>query len=274
MGISCCSLLLKYEDIAVNYRIEKYGVDNIHTIASTSYTNGFVVVIIPSGCPTLETFAMNSLSYERILDNPIVGYVSGYDLNITGQSAKVISGTNLETLSDGAVALHIELPNNMTARVEIINPNTINTESPIFVFPESSFVQSECLINGQKAYLADYLVSIKHPTNGLPLMANYNGALINRDVMQINAKEGFVSFFAPLFSDEEYQFAKPITDYLEAFQRVLQIDRSKALYSCLCVSFYLLGNLENKKVNVDGPFTFGEIAYQLLNQTAVYLVID
>jgi len=38
---------------------------------------------------------------------------------------------------------------------------------------------------------------------------------------------------------------------------------------------YLYSGLEGKKTgNVTGPITFGEVAYQLLNQTMVYMTIE
>ena len=46
-------------------------------------------------------------------------------------------------------------------------------------------------------------------------------------------------------------------------------------FSCNCVLNYLYAGLEGKKTGeFNGPATFGEIAYQLLNQTLVYLTIS
>lgn len=45
-------------------------------------------------------------------------------------------------------------------------------------------------------------------------------------------------------------------------------------FACNCILNYLYSELEGKKVpTMLGPMTFGEIAYQLLNQTLVYLTI-
>ncbi len=46
-------------------------------------------------------------------------------------------------------------------------------------------------------------------------------------------------------------------------------------FACNCVLNFLYGKLEGAQAGLPGPFTFGEIAYQLLNQTMVYCdVID
>ena len=46
------------------------------------------------------------------------------------------------------------------------------------------------------------------------------------------------------------------------------------VFSCNCILNYLYGELEGKKTPpYTGPVTFGEVAYQLLNQTLVYCEI-
>ena len=47
------------------------------------------------------------------------------------------------------------------------------------------------------------------------------------------------------------------------------------LFSCNCILNYQYAELEGEKTKgFTGPVTFGEVAYQLLNQTMVYLTID
>ncbi len=44
--------------------------------------------------------------------------------------------------------------------------------------------------------------------------------------------------------------------------------------SCNCILNYQYGELEGRKIPpFTGPVTFGEVAYQLLNQTLVYVEI-
>ena len=56
---------------------------------------------------------------------------------------------------------------------------------------------------------------------------------------------------------------------------VADIECEDLFFSCNCVLNYLYAGLEGKKTGeFNGPATFGEIAYQLLNQTLVYLTIS
>lgn len=58
-------------------------------------------------------------------------------------------------------------------------------------------------------------------------------------------------------------------------QKLMDTDTNNVVFSCNCILNYLFSNLENKKTGAFvGPVTFGEIAYQLLNQTLVYLEIS
>ena len=48
-----------------------------------------------------------------------------------------------------------------------------------------------------------------------------------------------------------------------------------AVMACICILNCLFGELEGKAIGgVAGPATFGEIAYQLLNQTMVVVKVE
>ncbi|MBN2104582.1 hypothetical protein JW835_11135 [bacterium] len=64
-------------------------------------------------------------------------------------------------------------------------------------------------------------------------------------------------------------------NYVESFESKLPKDLADPDFSCNCILNYLYSELEGKKTgNIVGPITFGEIAFQLLNQTLVYLTIQ
>ena len=51
--------------------------------------------------------------------------------------------------------------------------------------------------------------------------------------------------------------------------------RSDIVLSCNCILNHLCSELEGKKTGeITGPVTFGEVAYQLFNQTMVYLTVS
>ncbi|HYW83879.1 MAG TPA: hypothetical protein VFB30_11520, partial [Spirochaetia bacterium] len=122
---------------------------------------------------------------------------------------------------------------------------------------------------------AEYL-SEKNTDTRLPLVADYSGAMINTSFQEVDKTCGKVSFYAPVFSGVEYKVAAPVADYVTAFERQLPRAAAETItFSCNCILNYLYSNLEGKRTgSVTGPITFGEIAYQLLNQTLAYVKIQ
>ncbi len=265
-----------FSEIAIDSKIELFTEKQISDICRNSFENGFTVLILPLGADVYTNFGLNSLEYEHIFKNPVVGFVAGFDFDDLGKAqAKVISGQDLDLVSDKAVAIHIQLPTNKIARAEIFNLDTIQPNSVEIVFPKTSFTQSECTINGIKANLAEYLTQIQYKEKApRPLIANTNGALINRDIKNIDLENKEVSFFSPLYEGDTYYLANIINDYQADFNERLKELENKPVYCSICVSYYLLGNLENKNINIEGAFAFGEIAFQLLNKTLVFLQLD
>ena len=79
-----------------------------------------------------------------------------------------------------------------------------------------------------------------------------------------------------MFTGVDYHFAKPIADYGNKFRQQLAGYRTDGVqFSCNCILNFLFGELEGQRISeLYGPVTFGEIGYQLLNQTLVVLRID
>ena len=109
----------------------------------------------------------------------------------------------------------------------------------------------------------------------LPLVADYSGAMVNVSIKSNIAAEQRVDFYAPVFPGVSYRIAAPVADYISAFQAALPPTNAELVFSCNCILNYLYCDLEGKQTGkVKGPITFGEIGYQLLNQTLVYLTIE
>jgi hypothetical protein len=85
-----------------------------------------------------------------------------------------------------------------------------------------------------------------------------------------------VRFFAPVFADVVYHHARAVGDYIDAFVSALPTRLGERIaFSCNCVVNYVHSSLEGRRTGgIVGPMTFGEIAYQLLNQTMVYLTVS
>lgn len=257
-----------------HFTVQIYSKDTISGIALDAPENGFSIVIIPANSPVHLEYAKNAPDYEKVFEKPIVGWISGTALDDIGKkSAKVYDGRDGVSYSDSAVCIHFKLPENKLAQVGIHNIFSPGSGDS-FTFLSDGFQADECLVNGVRTNLAKYLKENQVDTR-LPLVANYSGVMINVSFQAIDEATQTVHFYAPVFSGVEYKVAAPIGNYQKAFEeKIAEGSGVKPLFSCNCILNYLYGELEGKRIPVYfGPITFGEIAYQLLNQTLVYLEI-
>lgn len=263
-------------DYAADVRIEALDETNIHQIATHGFDNGFSVLILPIDSPVYFSFANNSLQYDRLFDNPIVGYVACCRLEDYGKVQPSTGiGTTGALATNKAAVMHVRLPLGYTARAEIMNFDTIDFSTPALKFPKTDFVQSECLIDGKPGNIAHYLESVKQRIGRYPqLITDMNGALVNRDTKRVDLDKGEAAFFSPAYAGDEYRIVKPNADYQKAFNDTLAAKRDHIAVCFSCTSYFMFGEFEGKHIGVNGVYAFGEIAYQLLNKTIVTLEID
>ncbi|MDP4197469.1 MAG: hypothetical protein Q8940_20655 [Bacteroidota bacterium] len=259
---------------AIDTIIKFYDTTSITGITSDEFDNGYTMLIIPAFSQLHTDFAENSHKYKDIFNHPLIGWISGTDLSaMEYTSPKTYNGSLGEKSDSKAVAMHIKLPQNKIPSVDMINIFKQGEEDSIR-FSTTGFNASECLINGQKVNLAEYLTEKKIDSK-LPLVADYYGAMVNTSIQNIDLEKKRVSFFAPVFPELEYRIATPIEDYISEFNDIIDQLNIKPVHTCNCILNYLYAGLQGKKTaSLTGPMTFGEIAYQLLNQTLVYLKID
>ncbi|WP_058363033.1 DUF6976 family protein [Xanthomonas translucens] len=120
------------------------------------------------------------------------------------------------------------------------------------------------------AYLTANQIDVR-----LPLVADYNGEKINASIHSIDQDAHKVTLYAPVFRGVEYRIAAPVANYVEEFSRQLPRTVRSPEFSCNCILNFLYSELEGKRTGeLIGPVTSGEVAYQLLNQTMVYLQIE
>jgi hypothetical protein len=256
-----------------SFLIKEYDSNNIDNIISDSYENGYIFIIIPPFQQIHQDFAIKSESLEGLYNNPVVGWICGMDLN-SMDTPKTYNGTKGETYADKAIVLHVQLPDNVFAQIDIVNIFERDENSPEIKFYIDNFDVLNCLIDGVDTNLANYIKD-NNIDPKLPLMADYSGASINVSIKEVDTENGLVSFYAPVFESKIYKFAKPVNDYVSKFEVDTLDIETNSDFSCNCILNYLYGELENKKIsNVKGPVTFGEIGYQLLNQTLVTLHVE
>lgn len=255
-------------------RTENFSAGTLPELAANYPKNGFAVLLIPAFSPAHVEFAKSVASYPGIFDRPLVGWIAGCALDDIGKVTPcVIDGATGETTTQGAVAMFVELPADDLVHVEIINLFRPGT-GPTITFSDTAFEIREAKVDGQTVNFAEYL-EVSGADTKLPLVANYNGAYINVSIQAVSRDQGKVALYAPVFPGIDYKLASPIGDYVAEFKSHLPAKAEGLAFGCNCILNYVYAGLEGRSTApLTGPITFGEIAYMLHNQTAVYLTVE
>lgn len=261
-------------DYILKAEVKVYDETNIHQVYDDAPPYGFSVIIIPASSPTLFTFALNAPSFAGFATRPLIGWIAGVALDEETTTPKVFDGTRGQALENGAVVLHVNLPTTKLVEIGMVNIFE-QGEGDTITFPQSGFSATDALINGQSKNFADYLAENAVDTK-LPLVVDLYGAMINTSFQSIDLVKKKVNFFAPVFAGFRYKIAQPVGDYVSQFLTEVPAGVGENLFfSCNCILNYWYADLAGKKTaDFTGPMTFGEIAYQLLNQTMAYLTIE
>lgn len=257
----------------VDAKIRSYSADELAQIPADGFDSGFSVVILPASSQVHVRYAAEAPEFTGLFERPVVGWVAGVHLDDLGHKvAKVYGGSGTSSSDDRAVVLHAALPDGMLASVDIVNLFTQGA-GPTLTFEGTGFVQDKVHVDGVPRNFADYLHEIGHD-NRLPLVADYFGAMVNVSIQAVPDNGGAVALYAPVFDGLEYKLAAPVGDYVTEFSSRIPSGSTSPAFSCNCILNFLYSDLEGKKTgDITGPITFGEVAYQLLNQTLVYLTI-
>jgi hypothetical protein len=265
-------LVIKFTNQISKSSIVCYDESDLYRIPMNYMPNGFSLIIIPAFSNILLKYANECTTWPGIFNQPLVGWVSGIDIT-TNDTPKVVNGLTGEFSTNKALVIHAELQPEFEATANIINIFEPN-EGDAFTFQETGFEAETAMVNGKEVSLFDYFEKYKIDLK-LPLVANYQGAMINVSIRDIDPITRKVRFYAPLFPGVTYRQAKAFESYEKEFDRALINENiGMPLFSCNCVLNFLYANLEGKKAgDVLSPMTFGEIAYMVLNQTFVYLTV-
>lgn len=257
-------------EYAYDFTIKSYDTASIKNVSADGYDNGFSIVIIPFDSAVHKEYAQKASTYQDMFMKSTVGWISGLNLSKEGQTPIAVNGMTGEVFTDKAVALHLGAGTGKMFAVNIINIFSQDKNSPLIEFTEDGFKAETCLVDGKKTKFADYIAQNNINTK-MPLVGEYSGAGVN--VSFKNIENGVVNFYAPVFKDIKYRIAKNIPDYVKAFNDNLAGAKDKNIaFTCNCILNFLYGELEGKIIGAfTGPVTFGEIAYQLVNQTLVYV---
>lgn len=254
--------------------VRRYDVADLAQITTHAPTHGYSLLILPAFTPIHAHFAQDAPAFDGLFDSPLVGWVAGTHLDeLDTRRPLTVDGRSLTFDDSRAIALHVPLADAVEARVDLVNLFTPG-DGPRIRFPETGFSARYCTVDGREMRLGDYLLS-QHVDTRLPLVADYCGASINVSIKTMDAAHGQVDFYAPVFRGVDYRIATPLGDYVQAFEAAAPAGVDDPAFCCNCILNYLYGELQGRRTGaLTGPMTFGEIAYQLLNQTLVYLTLE
>ena len=255
--------------------IRRYTESNLAQVYSDLPAATFGVIIAPASSKVHLSFALDAPNFPNFAMRPLVGWISGVHLSDLGKkAAKVFDGSAAAGLEDAAVVMQIALPPGKVAQIGLLNIFK-QGKGPVITFPENGFAAREVSIDGTRRNFAEYIKTSGLDTR-LPLVADYCGSAVNVSIQAVDADKGEVRFYAPVFAGMRYHQAAPVGDYVNEFiSHLPQGIDARIAFSCNCILNYLYSGLEGKKTgSVACPITFGEIAYQLLNQTLAYVTIE
>lgn len=251
--------------------IRFYTLERLPRVCRDAPEHGYSLIIIPGFSEVHSSFAQHAPEYPEMYLRPLIGWISGIHLDELGtRRPQVVHGQTGQFSGDKAVVMEVPLTTRQHAVIDIVNLFEPGA-GPAIVFPQKGFSADICRIDGKERNIARHFTEQRLDTR-LPLVAEYCGARINVSIKAVDPKLGTVEFYAPVFPGVVYRHAAPVADYVRAFKAALPSLSAAPAYSCNCVLNYLYSELEGKSTGgMIGPMTFGEIAYQLLNQTLVYL---
>jgi hypothetical protein len=253
------------------FYISVYDDEELQNVYTDAPENGFSVIILPSSSDSHSSFSLNSPRYPEFAMSPLIGWISGSKLE-DGSLPKVYDGRTRQAYDDAAVVMHVSLPENRIADIDIVNIFEPG-DGDILHFPVDGFFAKDVIVNGKRVNFAEYLRENQSDIK-LPLVADIYGSRINTSFRKIEGD--LVYFYAPVYSDTGYKLAKPLHNYVQEFNHKIPAGLAdKTYFSCNCILNYQYAELEGKRtVGFTGPVTFGEVAYQLMNQTMAYITIE
>lgn len=259
-------------DWVTDIHVRAYDSGDIDQIYNDAPAHGFTFIIIPAQSQAHFTFALNAPTFANFAKKPLIGWISGTRLDEWySDQPYVFNGETKEQIDNRAIVMHVHLPPDKIADIGIINIFE-QGDGDAICFPESGFSSKYAIINGVETLFSDYLRQQELDTR-LPLVSDYYGTMISTAFRERPGVDGEVRFYNAVFDFLTYRHSIPVTSYQTHFQQKISYGPgTQSLFSCNCILNQLYAGLDGTQVEgVHGPATFGEIAYQTLNQTVVYL---
>jgi len=269
-------------NIAANIKISIYDAKNISNIYDDAYDNGFSVLIMPFFSDVWSEYGVNCSNYSNFANRAVCGWVavtplySDYEKN---DESLVFSGESGQSYTNAAIVMHIGLSANNYAEIHVFTPFKPSDED-VITFEENGQQFEFAYINGVKQSFREYLISrnIDRSVDAGAgsrkcLAGDYAGFIMNVAIAHESEAdaEKYVSFAAPIYKDVPYRIANMDSMSYEEEKKYFD-DRVVCSFTCITNSGH--PEIFNKNLTqMNGPFTYGEIAYFLLNHATVYVTV-
>jgi hypothetical protein len=185
-------------DEITSVEIRSLSIDELPQIGAHYPENGFAFLILPGFSDIHGVYAREVQDYEGVFDLPLAGWVSGVAVEDIGKvQPKVFAGSGVG-MTDRAALFVATLPDGSEAYVDIVNVFQQGGGDTVEFAEEGFSVAGGCRINGQEADLAAYIAEHNIDTR-LPLVADYNGIMVNASIRAADPATGKVDFYAPVF---------------------------------------------------------------------------
>jgi hypothetical protein len=253
--------------------IETYGPDTLRNVYADAAGDAFALILLPAGSRTALEFALHAPEFPSFAVRPLVGWVTGVHLSQLGKvTPKVFDGRTGGSHADAAMVMRVRLSPGLVAETGTVNVFDQGT-GPDLEFAANGYSAREIKVRGELRPIVPYMKEAGIDP-AFPLVADYLGARVNVSIQAIDEQAGEVRFYAPVFAGVKYRAAAPVADVAGEFlNRLPKVQEERLLFSCNCILNYEA--LQGRRTGVfKGPVTFGEVAYQLLNQTLVYVTIE
>jgi hypothetical protein len=257
------------EEIKIIY----YDLNNLKHIYADMYDNGFSVIIIPYESKMHFKYPVEIINYPFFATKPLIGWIAGIKLNNSTMKAFIYDGSGKDCYSEGAIVMHVKLPENKLADVKVCNIFEPAGEHEL-EFLEEGFNVTTVSIDGEKYNFVDYIkthnIDIRFPivgtlSNAIPTISSFKA---------IDEEKKIVKLYAPVYKGIKYDLAKQSENYFNMLIDHIP-NENNFILPYLCILHFIYGELDKKcDIKVpDAPTTFGEIAHVLVNQTLTYLTI-
>jgi hypothetical protein len=262
--------------IARNVRLHHFNLSEMRRIGRLHPLNGFTIAIIPGFSELLTGVCAEILNYDGLYNAPLFGWISAVDPSQLGRMRpkSFFAGAPAGSTEHAAV-MSVSLPHDLFVQLQIANLFGPGTGPEIRFAKPGYLAEGDCLIGGKPDNLARY-IEAENIDRRLPLVSDHEGALINISIISSDAQTGRATFLAPVNPALTYRFAADILDYRCEFSSAMnELHKGSAALSCVCVQNYEHAGLrQSTGLPFQGPVTFGQIAYGVVNQTLACLTIS